>query len=45
MRVIGMDIHRAFAEAVMIDGDRLIRLGRIKMSRDQSCGVRSQADI
>lgn len=34
MRVIGMDIHRSFAEAVMIDGDRLIRLGRIKMSRD-----------
>jgi len=34
MRVIGMDIHRTFAEAVMIDGDRLIRLGRVKMSRD-----------
>jgi hypothetical protein len=34
MRVIGMDIHRTFAETVMIDGDRLIRLGRIKMSRD-----------
>jgi transposase len=34
MRVIGMDIHRTFAEAVMIDGDRLIRLGRINMSRD-----------
>ncbi len=24
MRVIGMDIHRTLAEAVMIDGDRLI---------------------
>jgi len=34
MRVIGMDIHRTFAEAVMIDGERLIRLGRINMSRD-----------
>jgi transposase len=34
MRVIGMDIHRTFAEAVMIDGDRLMRLGRINMSRD-----------
>jgi transposase len=34
MRVIGMDIHRTFAEAVMIDGDRLIRLGRVNMSRD-----------
>lgn len=34
MRVIGMDIHRTFAKAVIIDGDRLIRLGRINMSRD-----------
>jgi transposase len=34
MRVIGMDIHRTFAEAVMIHGDRLMRLGRINMSRD-----------
>jgi transposase len=34
MQVIGMDIHRTFAEAVMIDGDRLIRLGRVNMSRD-----------
>jgi transposase len=34
MRVIGMDIHRTFAEAVMIDGDKLIRLGRVTMSRD-----------
>jgi transposase len=34
MRVIGMDIHRTFAEAVMIDGDRLIRLGRVNMLRD-----------
>lgn len=34
MRVIGMDIHRTFAEAVMIDGDKLIRLGRVNMSRD-----------
>jgi transposase len=34
MRVIGMDIHRTFAEAVMIDGDRLTRLGRVNMSGD-----------
>src|SRR3546814_5446791 len=34
MRVIGMDIHRTFAEAVMIDGDKLIRLGRVNMSRE-----------
>ena len=32
MRVIGMDIHRTFAEAVMIDGDRLIRLGRCHLA-------------
>lgn len=34
MRVIGMEIHRTFAEAVMIDGDKLIRLGRVTMPRD-----------
>ena len=34
MRVIGMDIHRTFAEAVMIEGDKLIRLGRVNMSRE-----------
>ena len=34
MRVIGMDIHRTFAEVVMIDGDKLIRLGRVTMSRE-----------
>ena len=34
MRVIGMDIHRTFAEVVMIDGDKLIRLGRVAMSRE-----------
>jgi transposase len=35
MRVIRMDIHGTFAEAVMIDGDKLIRLGRVNMSRDR----------
>ena len=34
MRIIGMDIHRTFAEAVMIDGDKLVRLGRVNMSRE-----------
>lgn len=34
MRIIGMDIRRTFAEAVMIDGDRLVRLGRVNMSRE-----------
>jgi len=38
MRVIGMDIHRTFAEAVMIDGDKLVRLGRVNMSRDHLAG-------
>ena len=39
MRVIGMDIHRTFAEAVMIDGDKLIRLGRVTMSRDHLSAI------
>ncbi len=35
MRVIGLDIHRVFAEAVALEGGSLIRLGRIEMHRDR----------
>jgi transposase len=35
MRVIGMDIHRVFAEAVALLDGKLIRLGRVGMCRDQ----------
>ena len=34
MRAVGMDIHRVFAEAVMLDDGRIVRLGRIGMTRD-----------
>jgi len=34
MRIIGLDIHRAFAEAVAWEDGRLRRLGRIDMRRD-----------
>lgn len=34
MRVIGLDIHRVFAEAVMLDDGRAVRLGRIGMTRE-----------
>lgn len=34
MRIVGMDIHRVFAEAVMLDGDCMTRLGRIGMTRE-----------
>lgn len=34
MRIIGLDIHRAFAEAVAWDGGKLRRLGRVDMRRD-----------
>ena len=34
MRVIGLDIHRAFAEAVALENGRLKRLGRISMRRE-----------
>ncbi len=27
MRVVGLDIHRVSAEAVMLDGGKLVRLG------------------
>lgn len=34
MRIIGLDIHRVFAEAVALEGASLTRLGRIEMTRD-----------
>src|SRR3546814_21053245 len=34
MRIIGLDIHRAFAEAVAWQDGKLKRLGRIDMCRD-----------
>ena len=33
MRIIGLDIHRAFAEAVAWDEGELKRLGRVDMRR------------
>jgi transposase len=34
MRIIGLDIHRVFAEAVALDGASIKRLGRIGMTRE-----------
>ena len=34
MRIIGLDIRRAFAEAVAWENGRLKRLGRVDMRRD-----------
>ena len=34
MRIIGLDIHRAFAEAVAWDDGKLRRLGRVDMRRE-----------
>ena len=34
MRVIGLDIHRVFAEAVLLDDGKTIRLGRVGMTRE-----------
>lgn len=34
MRVVGLDIHRVFAEAVMLQDGTIRRLGRIGMTRD-----------
>jgi transposase len=31
--VVGLDIHRVFAEAVMLDGVKIKRLGRVGMTR------------
>ena len=35
MRIIGLDIHRAFAEAVAWENGKLRRLGRVDMRRDR----------
>ena len=35
MRIVGLDIHRVFAEAVMLDDGVVKRLGRIGMTRNQ----------
>nr|WP_322100036.1 hypothetical protein [Geminicoccus roseus] len=34
MRVVGSDIHRVFAEAVMLDDGKISRLGRVGMTRE-----------
>ena len=34
MRIIGMDIHRVFAEAVVLENGEIKRLGRISMTRN-----------
>ena len=38
MRVIGLDIHRVFAEAAALEDGRLVRLGRIDLKRDRRRG-------
>ena len=35
MRVIGMDIHRVFAEVVALSDGKVTRLGRVDMRRDR----------
>jgi transposase len=35
MAIIGMDIHRAFAEAIAVEGKTRRRLGRIDLRRDR----------
>ena len=44
MRVIGLDIHRVFAEAVALKGGSLIRLGRIEIRRDRLTAFCTVAD-
>jgi transposase len=42
MRIIGLDIHRAFAEAVAWQDGKLKRLGRIDMRRDRLAAFAGQ---
>ena len=34
MRIVGLDIHRVFAEAVMLEDGRIKQLGRVGLTRD-----------
>jgi len=34
MRVVGLDVHRVFAEAVMLGDGKVVRLGRVGMTRE-----------
>ena len=48
MRIIGLDIHRVFAEAVAWEDGKLKRLGRIDMRRDRlgaSAATLSKDDV
>jgi hypothetical protein len=40
VRVVGLDIHRVFAEAVMLDDGKAIQLGRVGMTREHLEGQR-----
>jgi hypothetical protein len=31
---VGLDLHRVFAEVVMLDGGKTVRLGRVGMARE-----------
>jgi hypothetical protein len=44
MRIVGLDIHRVFAEAVMLDEGVVKRLGRIGMTRDHLAAFAKNAD-
>jgi transposase len=48
MRIVGLDIHRVFAEAVMLDEGKVVRLGRVGMTRDHlvdfACNVLTNDD-
>lgn len=35
MRVVGLDIHPVFAEAVMLDDGKVVRLGRVGQRHHQ----------
>jgi transposase len=44
MRIIGLDLHRVFAEAVALEGVSLKRLGRIGMTREHLAAFAATLD-
>ena len=45
MRIIGLDIHRGFGEAVAWEDGRLRRLGRVDMRRDLLEALTDQTSV
>ena len=44
MRVIGLDVHRSFAQVAELEGGVLRQCGRVDLVRDKGAGVRADVE-